>query len=193
MTTSPPDAAAPDGGVADRYRHLAAGFTARVEAVPDDGWASQSPCEEWTARDVVRHVVESSGHFFGLVGRPAPEGPSVDDDPRAAWAAARDGMQAALEDPEIATLEFEGRMGRQTFEQAVGRFICADLVVHAWDLARAAGLDERLDPDAVHRVFEGMKGMGEMMRSSGAFGEPVDVPDDADEQTRLLAFVGRRA
>lgn len=179
--------------MADRYRHLAAGFTARVEAVPDDRWASPSPCEEWTARDVVRHVVDSPGHFFGLVGLPVPSGPSVDDDPRAAWAAARDAVQAALDDPAVASLEFEGRMGRQTFEQAVGRFICADLVVHAWDLARAAGLDERLDPEAVHRVFEGMKKMEDMMRASGAFGEAVEVADDADEQTRLLAFLGRRA
>ena len=179
--------------MAERYRRLAAGFTARVEAVPDDRWASPSPCEEWTARDVVRHVVESSGHFFGLVGRPVPVGASVDDDPRAAWAAARNAVQAGLDDPEVASLEFEGRAGRQTFEQAIGRFICADLVVHAWDLARAAGLDERLDPDAVHRVFEAMKGMEDMLRASGAFGEPVEVADDADEQTRLLAFLGRRA
>ncbi len=33
----------------------------------------------------------------------------------------------------------------------------------------------------------------EAMRSDGMFGPRIDVPDDADEQTRFLAFVGRRA
>jgi len=178
---------------ADRYRQLTAGFTARVESVPDDRWASQSPCEKWTARDVVRHMVTTSGFFFGLVGRSMPAGPSVDDDPGAAWAAARDAVQAGLEDPEMASLEFDGFAGPQTFEQAINRFVCADVLVHTWDLARAAGLDERLDAGAVHEIFEAMKPMEEMMRSSGEFGERVDVPDDADEQTRLLAFLGRRA
>jgi hypothetical protein len=31
----------------------------------------------------------------------------------------------------------------------------------------------------------------EAMRSSGHFGPRVGVADDADEQTRLLAFMGR--
>jgi len=33
----------------------------------------------------------------------------------------------------------------------------------------------------------------EALRADGMFGPPVDVPDDADDQTRLLAFLGRRA
>jgi hypothetical protein len=33
---------------------------------------------------------------------------------------------------------------------------------------------------------------GEMMRGSNAFGPAVDAPPDADEQTRLLNFLGRR-
>ena len=31
-----------------------------------------------------------------------------------------------------------------------------------------------------------------MLTGSGAFGQVLDVPDDADAQTRLLAMVGRR-
>jgi hypothetical protein len=30
------------------------------------------------------------------------------------------------------------------------------------------------------------------MRGPGAFGPAIDPPADADEQTRLLAFLGRR-
>ena len=30
-----------------------------------------------------------------------------------------------------------------------------------------------------------------MLRSSGHYGPKVEVPDDADEQTKLIAFSGR--
>ena len=66
------------------------------------------------------------------------------------------------------------------------------LILDTWDIARATGLDERLDADEVHRMYEGMLPMDEVLRQSGQFGPRVEVPDDADEQTKLLAFTGRR-
>jgi len=180
------------GDVAERYRSLAAGFTARVQAVPSDRWANPSPCEEWTARDVVRHVVAGAGQFLGMVGRSLPPAPSADDDPVAAWASARDAVQEGLDDPAVAGLEYEGEMGPSTLEQAIDRFYAPDLLVHSWDLARAAGLDEHLDPGAVHRVFEAMKPVDELLRLSGVFGPRLDPPPGADEQAQLLAFLGRR-
>jgi len=72
-----------------------------------------------------------------------------------------------------------------------------DVLIHTWDLARATGLDEGLDPDEVHRSWAGVEGLppevDEAMRASGHYGPRIDVADDADEQTRLLAFLGRRA
>jgi uncharacterized protein (TIGR03086 family) len=66
------------------------------------------------------------------------------------------------------------------------------VLIHTWDLARATGLDETLDADEVHRFVESMEPMDQMLRDSGHYGPRVAVPDDADEQTRLIAFVGRR-
>lgn len=173
---------------ADRYRKVAEQFTARVTAVPAEAWENQAPCSGWTARDVVRHVVDTASFFLGT----AIEGPSVDEDPVGAWLAASDTVQAVLDDPERAQREVETPVGRLAAKQVVARFGVSDLLVHTWDLARATGLDERLDPDEVHRVFEAMKPNGDMMRAGGAFGPEVEVPDDADEQTRFLAFTGRR-
>jgi uncharacterized protein (TIGR03086 family) len=179
--------------IADRYRRLAAGFTERVEVVPADRWDSPSPCTEWTARDVVGHMAGNADLFFGLVGRERPAGPSVADDPLGAWIAARDAIQGGLDDPAVATVEYEGQLGRSTFEQGIDRFVSADTLVHTWDLARATGLDDRLDPDEVHTVYESLAPMGDVLRSSGAFGAEVEAPEGADGQTRLLAFLGRRA
>ena len=176
----------------ERYRRLADGFADTVKAVPDDRWESQSPCEDWTARDVVRHVVSTQGMFLGFVGRELGDIPTVDDDPVAAWDAARAVVQADLEDPSRATEEFDGLMGRSTFEAAVDRFLCFDLIVHRWDLARAAGIDHRIDPDDLARVDEAAHAFGDAMRGPGAFGPAVDPPDGADEQARVLAFLGRR-
>jgi uncharacterized protein (TIGR03086 family) len=71
--------------------------------------------------------------------------------------------------------------------------ICTgDEFQHTWDLARATGLDETLDPDEVHRLYESMEPVDELLRNSGHFGPRVAVPDDADEQTKLIAFTGRQ-
>jgi uncharacterized protein (TIGR03086 family) len=179
--------------VADRYRKLAAEMTERIAAVPDDRWESPTPCEGWTARDLVRHLAETPGMFFGLVELLAPTGgPSVDDDPVGAFAHARDAVQAALEDPAVAERPYEGLFGSATFEQGISQFVCADLVVHGWDLARATGQDERLDPEEVRALHEAMLPMDEAMRGPGAFGPKVEPPAGADEQTRLLCFLGRQ-
>jgi uncharacterized protein (TIGR03086 family) len=178
--------------IADRFRRRSAAFTERVDAVPDDAWDNPSPCKDWVARDIVDHMVKNAHLFYSLVGRELPPGPSVADDPAAAWAYARDAIQGGLDDPEIAQLEYDGQMGRGTFESGVDRFGSPDVVIHTWDLARAAHLDERLDAADVHAVYESMRGLGEVLRTSGAFGPAVEPPAGADEQTRLLAFCGRR-
>ena len=83
------------------------------------------------------------------------------------------------------------RAGRVTVEHAIDMFCVGDILVHTWDLARATGLDETLDADEVHSMYEGMLPMDEVLRQSGHYGPRVDVPDDADEQTKLIAFTGR--
>jgi uncharacterized protein (TIGR03086 family) len=181
--------------VAERYRTVTAGFTQRAEQVPADRWESPSPCAGWTARDVVRHCVDVSAMFLGMVGEQVPPGPSVDDEPAAAWRNASDAVQRALDDPAVATKEYDGIAGRMTFEQGISTFIVGDVLVHTWDLARAAGLDERLDAAEVHRMWESTQALPDdsFLRTPTIFGAKVDAPGDADEQTKYLAFTGRRA
>lgn len=177
---------------AERYRWIADEFGRRVDAVPADAWDAPAPCEGWVARDVVRHLVEWLPAFFvecwGLVADPIP---SPDDDPAAAWAALDATLRRALADPTVAGAERDTPMGRRTFASTLDMIGTTDVFLHTWDLARATGGDERLDPDEVHRLYEGMLPLDEMLRTSGQYGPRVAVPDDADEQTKLLAFIGR--
>jgi uncharacterized protein (TIGR03086 family) len=179
--------------IAARYEKVADGFGARVRAVPSGSWDAPAPCEGWVARDVVGHLVEWLPSFFCATwGLDRPAAPSVQDDPVAAWAAVDTLLRRALADPGVAGAERATPIGPSTFEQAVDQICTPDVLVHTWDLARAAGLDERLDPDEVRRLLPAMAGADEAMRASGHYGPKVAVPDDADEQTKLLAFTGRR-
>lgn len=179
--------------ISARYARLADEFAGTIAAVPPSRWEDPSPCEGWTARDVVRHVVEAQGRFLGLVGREIGPAPSVDADPAAAWDAASTAVQADLDDPARADAEFDGFFGRTRWADAVDGFLSFDLVVHRWDLARAAGLDERIPPDDVQWVRQRSAAFGEHLRRDAVCGPELTPPEGADEQTRLLAFLGRRA
>lgn len=178
--------------IADRYRRLSGAFAEKIAGVPPDGWGRPTPCEGWTVRDLVRHVVDTQVMFRRLAGRDTPPLPSVDDDPLGAFRAASTAVQADLDDPERAGTEYEGYLGRSTFAEGIDRFASFDLVVHAWDLARATGQDERIDPAEIPVLRAHAESFGDALRSPGAFGPPVEAPAGADEQARLLAFLGRR-
>jgi uncharacterized protein (TIGR03086 family) len=176
----------------DRYRKVAATFTERVEAVPPDAWENEAPCEGWVTRDVVGHLVEWLPHFFGeRWDIELPDVPPVTEDPVRAWKVVDHTFQAAFDDPAIAGTVRDTPMGPQTFEQCFDMIGTNDVFMHTWDLSRAAGLDERLDPDEVHQLLVGIEPMDEALRQSGQYGPRVTVPDDASEQDQLMAFIGR--
>jgi uncharacterized protein (TIGR03086 family) len=179
--------------IADRYRRVAAGFTERVDAVPAGSWDNPSPCEGWTARDVVGHLTEWVPAFLDSAGGPELSGgPSVHDDPAGAWAALDAGIQALLDDPVASAAEIHHpRAGTHRLDDAVGMFFLGDVLLHTWDLARATGLDDTLDADVVHDMLTGMEPLDEVIRVGGQYGPRVEVAADADEQTRLIAFTGR--
>jgi uncharacterized protein (TIGR03086 family) len=106
-------------------------------------------------------------------------------------------VAADLQDPEKAGATYDGMAGQSTFEQGIAQFISGDLVIHRWDLARAVGADDRMDPDEVSRFLafakQAEEQFGDAMRGPQAFGPALEPPAGADEQTRLLAFLGRRA
>ncbi|MBI1843761.1 MAG: TIGR03086 family protein [Actinobacteria bacterium] len=176
----------------DRFIKVADGFSRRVEAVPATAWDNPTPCEGWVARDVVRHLVEwVPGFFTGTAGLTFPTIPSADVDPVGAWSTLRAALEHQLADEPVATREIDAPMGRMSIEAAIDMIVTGDVLVHTWDLARATGLDETLDPIEVARMLEGIEPMDEVLRGSGHYGRRVAVPDDADTQTKLIAFVGR--
>ena len=176
--------------IVERYERITARFSDRVRNVPQASWDDPSPCEGWTARDVVGHLTGWVPEFFGAQGVEFPPIPSVDDDPVGAWGAVQEGIGRALADPDLAGRPVE----TQSLAETVDMIVTGDVFTHTWDLARATGQDEMLDPDQLQRMLASVGAMPEdALRAGGMFGPRVDVPDDADDQTRLLALLGRRA
>jgi uncharacterized protein (TIGR03086 family) len=178
---------------AERHRRIADAFTVTVDGTAAAAWAAPAPPAGWLARDVVRHLIEWFPAFLhSATGIALPAGPSVDDDRAGAWRTQTEAIQSLLDDAAVAGREHDlPHLGRMPLGQAIDRIYTADVFLHRWDLARATGQDETLDPDLCAEMLEGMLPMDEVLRQSGQYGPRVDVPDDADVQTKLLAFIGR--
>ncbi|MGP3977692.1 TIGR03086 family metal-binding protein [Streptomyces sp. 8N114] len=192
---------------ADRYAQLADAFLARVREVPADRWDAKSPCQGWTARDVVAHVINghrgilaavhgtSPSPAHGVAVSPMAEAPAVEPgaDLAAAFLDCRTHMLAMLRDPASAARPLPGGpLGPVPVEQAVDVIGSLELLGHTWDLARATGGDEILDQDAVTRTHQALLPHHAELLATGAFDESVPAPADADAQTTFLCFIGRR-
>jgi uncharacterized protein (TIGR03086 family) len=177
----------------DRFDLVAAGFDQRVRAVPAGKWDAQSPCEEWKARDVVIHVVSTYRSMAAQATGGESKAMGADEDPVQAWTDAYDQMRVLLKDHETLAKTVNGPTGPTSFEQMLGALIAMDTHIHTWDLARAVGGDERLDPNVVRFTQGLLQPMDEMIRRPGVFGSKLEPPAGADEQTQLLYFLGRRA
>lgn len=179
--------------VEDRYRRVSAGFDAAVRAVDPEQWTTQSPCEQWNARDIVAHVVQGHRGLIAGVkgGTPMPLG--TDEDPKQAWAEASRAIEEIAGDPEASAKEVDGPTGKMPAADIISRFMTMDVLVHTWDLARTIGADERLDEESVRLAFETLKPMDAMIRMRNVFGAKLEPPPGADVQTEFLYFLGRRA
>lgn len=176
---------------AEDFREVAGRFGAVVDAVGD--WDAEAPVEGWAARDVVRHLVEWFPPFLEAgTGIALAAGPAVDDDPAGAWRHLADEVQALLDDPATAGRVLSNpHVGDVPLPQAVAQFFTTDVFLHTWDLARATGQDDTLDPERCAAVLSGMEPLDEVLRASGQYGARVPVPADASVQDRLLGFIGR--
>jgi uncharacterized protein (TIGR03086 family) len=183
----------------ERFTSVANDFSAVVVAVPTGAWSNPSPCAGWTARDVVRHLVDwipGPGFLLGMYGVETGPIPSVDQDPAAAWAVVQQAIEAGLSDLQTAQrVEDCGPPGRKSFEEAIDMFCTNDLFVHTWDLAQAAGIDVALNPAELEKHVVGIADfppeLEAAMRGSGHYGPRVAVPADASPTVKVMAFFGR--
>jgi uncharacterized protein (TIGR03086 family) len=185
------------GDTMAQYRRALETTDAVIRAVPADRWDAPSPCAGWSAIDLVGHLIFDQRLAQAWLAdrapepQPTPPGALAGADPRAAWFATCDATLAAMT-PEALSREMTTQyFGTVRVGDLIQRLIVFDLVVHAWDLARATSQAVRLDPELVGIFFTWARDNEALMRGSGQFGPARPAPPDADEQTRFIAFVGR--
>lgn len=165
--------------------------------ITDDQLSAPTPCAEFTAGAVLHHVVTLTDAFT-LAARKqplpgeVPESSAASLDPR--WRETLpgmlDGLARAWREP--AAWEGEATVAGVTMPGSMVAMVVVDeLVVHAWDLARATGQNYSPDEASVAAAF----GFAEMSASDegtpGLFGPQITVPADAPMLDRLLGLTGR--
>jgi uncharacterized protein (TIGR03086 family) len=174
---------------AERHRVITAGFANHASAVQN--WDAPTPVDGWVARDIVAHLVNWFTDFLGAGGVVLPAGPPVDDDPVAAWHTHSDAVQGLL-DGETSDDQFSHPMaGTHRLTDAIDRFYTADVFMHTWDLATSNGRESGLESEYAAQLLAGMTDIEDLLRSSGQYGPPISVNDDADPVTKLAGFIGR--
>jgi len=171
-------------------------FGSRVLDIPDDAWDRPTPCSEWTVRDLVGHLVVE--HLWAvplLEGATTAEvgarfdGDVLNANPQKSWTRAiNDSMDAWAVAGADDTVQLSS--GERPVDEYAEEMLL-DLTVHAWDLARGAGLSEDLDDDVVAHVLAYARAHEHELTRSGLFQDPVHA-DSQDPQARLLALLGRR-
>ena len=184
--------------IADLHRRSVAVFDGYVQRVAADRWGDPTPCSEWDVRALVNHVVNENlwadalfaGRTIEEVGG-AFDGDVVGDDPVATWDRASSSAVARMGEPDAMARPVHLSRGVVPGrDYAVELF--ADHVMHAWDLAKAIGADDTLDPELVAPARSWFATVEDAYRSWGSIAERPPIPEDADEQTLFLAMTGRR-
>ncbi len=179
-----------------RAMESAAGFVSSVHA---DQWHDPTPCTEWDLRVLVNHMTYENvwaaelfpGKTMAEVGDRF-EGDVLGDDPIGAFNRSVEAATAAVSAPgameAVCHLSFGDAAGSEYAKQ-----LFEDLLVHGWDVAKASRQDPALDTALAEMGLPVAEEAMHLAAGSGAFAAPVPVPADAPAQTRLLAFLGRRA
>lgn len=169
-----------------------------VAGITKEQLENPTPCSEWSVRDALNHLINQTMVFGSGLDEDAP--PDVDgvDSTEGDYVAAFDEVARKALDtfrtPGALEKTFKTPWG-ETPGAAVLGLALGDSAIHGWDLAKGTGQDPTIDDDIAEALYGMVTSMMQPKGSyprEGAFGPPIEVPDDASPQERLLSYVGRR-
>jgi uncharacterized protein (TIGR03086 family) len=173
-------------------------FSAVAERLTPEQWDQPSPCEGWTALDVLGHLTTAVRMGTSVLRGQDPTWPDFDrpadlvqGPPMGFWNEVKADARAALEGADL-DLQMDTPMGPRTVAYRLS-FPAIDLYVHAWDVGRAAGIVVEIPTEAIDFAHEALQGIPEeMMRGpNGAFGPEVEAPPGATPTEAFMAWTGR--
>ncbi|MEN9646413.1 MAG: hypothetical protein RL238_3082 [Actinomycetota bacterium] len=170
-------------------------FGRRIAGVGAGQWSSPTPCDEWDVQYLVAHVVGGnrftvavlSGHSAADAIDEVMSSPQLGTDPVEAWATTAAAQFRAFSQPNALDEVVDHPLGPIAGRQLLG-YRVFDITLHAWDLARAIGVDDTLPDKLVTTVLDiiasGPPGMGFSIN-------PTQPAANASLQAQLLALAGR--
>jgi len=160
-----------------------------VTALDDDQLAAPTPCDGWSVRDVVEHLIGNNVWIVTGLGATAPV---VADDPRVAYRTTADALTSTVADDEVLAKPFTlGEFGTFPAGIALGVHV-VDVVVHGWDIATSTGAEITVDDDLVSAAIEVVLSFpASAWGPGGAFARRIELPADAPAMDRLLGLCGR--
>jgi len=162
-----------------------------IAEVEPDQHADKTPCEEWTVRDLLAHmigVVDGMGAAAG--GRP-PSRFVLSTDPVGQFDEAARGALVAWRTPGVLERVIDAGAGPMP-GSVLASINLLDTATHTWDLATATGQPTEL-PDAVAAAaMEASRAIVSPELRPGRFGPELPAPAGASPTQRLVTFLGRR-
>jgi uncharacterized protein (TIGR03086 family) len=177
-------------------------FAGLVDGVGPRQWHDDTPCSAWDVRTLTQHMLYEQlwvpplcdGQTIDAVGERF-DGDLLGDDV-SAWpdlvGFSIDEAHAAVARPGVLDRTVHLSFGDFPGQEYVTQLI-ADLAIHGWDMARATGQDDAIDPAAVALLLPWVQARADFLAGSGMFGSRIDVSPDAPDDVRLLALLGRQA
>lgn len=175
-------------------------FLRRLAEVQPGQWDLPTPCEGWTVRDLVLHVIGGNALAVVLANGASTEegvavfaGTQLSEDVVTQFVAGADEQIEALAREGVDEQVLHHPAGDMPGAAVLG-FRIGDLTIHAWDLARAIGGDETLPDALIAHVYATLLPMAPIIGSIGMFGDGprLDVSADVSLQERMLDLAGRR-
>jgi uncharacterized protein (TIGR03086 family) len=171
-------------------------FVDRVSQVDAGQWPLPTPCSEWDVHALVNHIAYEqlwaphlvAGETIEQVGD-RYDGDVLGSEPLATLRQAVEGSVAAFAAADLDAdvhLSYADVPCREYLTQML-----MDAEVHGWDLATATGQPRTLDPEVVGALLPVVQDQEDLLRASGLFGEALPVAADAEDETKLLALLGR--
>jgi uncharacterized protein (TIGR03086 family) len=173
-----------------------------VARIPDDALDRPTPCPAYRLGDLLDHVgglavafTWAASKSFAEIGDQGPSGDAsrLGSDWRTRIPAALEELGEAWQD-DVAWTGMTKAGGLELPGEMAGLVALDELVIHAWDVARASGQPYEVDEpslQAVHGFVSQFSGPGQEEARAGLFGPEVAVADDAPLLDRVVGMAGR--
>ncbi|RZQ59650.1 TIGR03086 family metal-binding protein [Amycolatopsis suaedae] len=142
------------------FHTASSGFESRLRRIRPSQWSAATPCAAWDVRQLVNHVTRGNLNYVGLLDGATSadflrlrDADALGADPVGAYRRSVRMCAEAFGRPGALEQVLDYPLGRLPGRQAIA-VRTTDTVVHTWDLARALGVDDRLDPGLVAWIGE---------------------------------------